>query len=237
LGTKRDGKLAVLAIIFLITTIFVHGNSEPAHVLNKPSLQNYFQNIEGYNEVKKNVLNDNAVQMLKLDDYAFLDYEGPTGKVNLYIGYYYTANKAYASHSPLVCYPSQGWQIENRPVRRSMTLGPHKINYEEITTSYGGQRELVMFWYQTHGRTSTQVYRNKVDMALNRLTQNDEQHAFVRVSVPMAEHEVAERLGIDFTSAFFPRLVEFFAEHEQGRSVRSGLIQAMTRKFEKRGNL
>jgi EpsI family protein len=210
LGAKREKKLALLALLFLVTAILVHGSSEPDPVLSKPFLTEYFEDLEGYRKERRIALNEEAIQMLSLDDYAYIDYEGPAGRVNLYIGYYYTANKAYASHSPLVCYPSQGWQIDSKPVRRALAVGPYTVNYEEIITSYSGQRELVMFWYQSHGRTSTQVYRNKIDMAINRLRERDEQHAFVRVSMPMAEHEAAERLGVDFTQSFFPLLVNFF---------------------------
>jgi len=214
LGTKKETKLIILAVLFLVTTLLVQGNKEQASVHGKPLLKDYFQNIAGYEALRAIDLNDKAVDMLKLDDYAFIDYEERGRKINLYIGYYYTANKAYASHSPLICYPSQGWEISGKPAKRTLAVGAHTVNYEVIATSYGEQKELVLYWYQTHARTSTQVYRNKIDMAYNKLMKKNEQHAFVRISVPFAgsTQEEAEKAGTDFLRAFFPKFIEYFAE-------------------------
>jgi len=214
LGTRKETKLIILAALFLVTTLLVHGNKEQASVHGKPLLKDYFQDIPGYEPLRTIDLKDNAIDMLKLDDYAFLDYMTRERKVNLYIGYYYTANKAYASHSPLICYPSQGWEIADKPAKRTLSVGPHTVNYELITTSYGEQKELVFYWYQTHGRTSTQVYQNKIDMAYNKLMKKNEQHAFVRISVPFADStlEEAEKSGTDFIRVFFPKFLEYFAE-------------------------
>jgi len=214
LGTEKETKLIILMGLFLVTTLLVHGNTEPAPVHDKPALKGYLQNLAGYEVLRDVDLNNNAIRMLKVDDYAFVDYAGRGGKINLFIGYYYTANKAYASHSPLICYPSQGWKIENRPVRRTLTVGQHSVNYETIITSYGEQKELVLYWYQTHALTSTQVYRNKIDMACNKLMKKNEQHAFVRVSVPLANStkDEAEKAADDFIRALFPRFIKYFAE-------------------------
>ena len=107
------------------------------------------------------------VNMLDLDDYIFNNYRANGRTAMLYIGYYYDSNKAYAAHSPTICYPSQGWKIDTRPITASMHVGPHEINYEEVVTSFGKRRELVLYWYQSHLHTNTQVYKNKIDMAMN----------------------------------------------------------------------
>jgi len=214
MGTKQETKLIVLIVLFLVTLLLVHGRVETTELGDKPPLNGYFQELAGYRHLRDVDLNADAVRMLDLDDYAFIDYEGEGGKINLYIGYYTTANKAYASHSPLVCYPSQGWRIEQRPQRRSLQVDGHTVSHEVITTSYGDHQELVLYWYQTYARTSTQVYRNKIDMAYSRLRYGNEQHAFVRVSVPFAGStpEEAERVAAEFIRALFPKLVLFFSE-------------------------
>jgi len=215
LGTKIETKLVILAVLFLVTTILVHGRgSEPATVHGKPSLQDYFQNLAGYKASRDIALTDAATKMLKLDDYAFIDYEGRKGGINLYIGYYYTANKLSASHSPLVCYPTQGWKIDNKPERRTLVVGQYSLNYEAIVTSYSGQKELVLYWNQTYAWTSNQAYQHKINLAYNKLMKTGEQHAFVRVTVPFANssQDEAEKAGADFIRIFFPRLIEYFSE-------------------------
>jgi EpsI family protein len=192
MGNKIEIKLFILSILFLFTCAFIYWPTEPLKTVKKTDLGHYLEYIDGYRTLRRIDLADNAFQMLKLDDYAYYDYMGELGKVNLYIGYYYTANKAYASHSPLICYPSQGWKIDKRPITSTLEAGRYKINLEEVITSYGQEKELVLYWYQTYQNTNTQVYKNKIDMAVNKIKHNDEQHGFVRVSTPIADSSYDE---------------------------------------------
>jgi EpsI family protein len=211
MGNKIETKLIVLSVLFLLTSAFVYWRAEPSEAKKKPALNQYFEHVNGYKTLRHIAMEDAVVQMLDLDDYTFTDYKGESGKVNLYIGYYYAADKAYASHSPMVCYPSQGWKIDEQPVKYSLAVGPNRIHYEEIITSNGPQKELVLYWYQSHLLTNTQVYKNKIDMAYNKLTKNDEQHGFVRVSVPIANstYDAAKKAATDFIQAFYPNFIEF----------------------------
>ena len=155
---------------------------------------------------------EDAVAMLKLDDYLFADYKGPLGIVNLYIGYYYTANKAYAAHSPLICYPSQGWKIDSNPKKAFLQVDAQTIKYEEIITSSGDTKELVLFWYQAGLFTNTKIYMNKIDMGYNKLRHNSEQHGFVRVAVPIKNtYEESKSSAINFIEAFYPQFINYIA--------------------------
>ena len=178
--------------------------------MRKAPLKNYFQQLTGYQTERSIDLSNDNVKMLKLDDYIFIDYKGPTGHTNLYIGYYYTANKAYSAHSPLICYPSQGWKIADKPQKKTLQLGPNIINYEEIITSLGEQKELVLYWYQAGLQTNTQVYKNKIDMGFNKLRNNDEQHGFVRVAIPLTtSYTETQKAATNFIMAFYPEFISY----------------------------
>ena len=200
----------MLTGIFLITCIFIYTRKEIPEQ-KKPPLREFFQAIDNYIILRHIELEDSHLTMLKLDDYLYTDYEGPLGKVNLYIGYYYTAGKAYAPHSPLTCYPSQGWQVTKKPSTHALKVGNHTIHYEEITTSLGEETELVIYWYQTQLLTNTQIYKNKIDMGYNKLVNNSEQHAFVRISVPFSNpfQRDAEKTATEFMTAFYPKFIDF----------------------------
>jgi EpsI family protein len=192
----------------------------PSKVYKKPSLRSFFQRIAGYKVVQNLDLNQEATNMLDLDDYTFLNFDGKNGKINLYIGYYATANKAYAAHSPLICYPSHGWEISEKPTYHTLAIGQYRVNYEEIATTLGEERELVLYWYQTHERSNTLVYRNKIDMGYNKLINNDAQHAFVRVAVPFANrgYNDVKACALDFVAVLYPQIVDFFAQ--KGEEIR-----------------
>ncbi len=211
MGNTKQIKFLILIVVFFCTCIFVYGMQQPVTASQKAALMKYFQHIPGYKTIQMISLEKDALTMLKLDDYFFADYQGPSGKVNLYIGYYYSAAKAYASHSPLICYPSQGWKITSKPQTNTLQLPSSTIHYEEITTSLGTQKELVLFWYQSRLQTATQIYRNKINMGYNKLAYNDQQHCFVRVAVPYADssYAKAKNTATTFILAFYPQFTKY----------------------------
>ena len=204
MGNKKELKLLILSLVFLGSCIIVYGFQQSEKELQRSLLKDYFRTIPGYNLVRTIPLTDDALNMLHLDDYLFADYEGPNGKVNLYIGYYYTSDKAYAAHSPLICYPSQGWKIDSGPTKGSLQVGSYTINYKEIITTRGEQKELVLFWFQARTKTNTQIYKNKINMGFNKLVHNDPQHSFVRIAVPIKDSEPfnAKRTAQEFIQVF-----------------------------------
>ena len=154
-------------------------------------------------------------QFLDLDDYIFTNYIGNEGKVNLFIGYYYSANKISAAHSPLVCFPSQGWTI-NDLSRHHLNVGHHEIFHEEIIATLSEQKELVLYWYQSHLNTTPNVYMNKITTMYNKLMHREEQHAFVRVSIPFTDtnYAQAQKAGTNFIKAFYPKFIDFIENNQ-----------------------
>ena len=203
-------RLLILSAVFLVTILFVYRPQEDV-VQSKAPLKQFLSAIPDYKVIRHIKLEQNAYDMLDLDDYFYADYQGPSGKVNLYVGYYYTSNKAYAAHSPLICYPSQGWVIDEQQPSTSMNVGPYSIKFDEITTSQGKIKELVIFWLQAYERTNTQIVMNKIDMGYNKLMNNGEQHGFVRVSVSLTNttYKEAKQSAVDFIAAFYPHLIEY----------------------------
>jgi EpsI family protein len=214
LGNKLPLKLITLIGLFLITCIFVWGFGDGPSKVEKPAIQEYLAQIDGYDVIRNIQLPSGAYDMLSLDDYVYTDFDGPGGSVNLYIGYYYSPNKAYAAHSPLICYKSQGWRVTRQPVSGSLMVNGQRIIYEAIVTESERRKELVLYWYQARLRTNSKVYRNKISMAVNRLMYKNDQHAFVRVSARFGNasyDEVMARI-VRFIEAFYPSFIQFVQE-------------------------
>ena len=212
MGAPTKVKLLVLVGVFLITSLLVYTQNSPVAAVNVPPLKQFLGQIPGYTTIGDIELGADAYNMLKLDDYLFTTYGNADGQVTLYAGYYYTSSKAYAAHSPLICYPSHGWRVEGNPMVRTLRAGSNQITYEELVTSYGEQRELVLYWYQARDRANIRVYRNKIDMGYNKLVHNDPKHGFIRVSVPFAasaSYEGTRKRAIDFIEAFYPNLLQY----------------------------
>jgi EpsI family protein len=217
-------KLFTLLFLFIFTCCFVYGYRQPDPTTIKAPLHSYFKQIGEYVAFNKITLDNEAYKMLDLDDYLYAEYQAGNSKINLYIGYYYTSDKAYSSHSPLICYPSQGWKIENKPKVIVLKVPPHRIQCEEIITTYGQKKELVLYWYQAGLFTNTQVYKNKIDMGFNKLFNNTQEHGFIRVSIPFADDTYVDKkkFVVDFIQSFYPKFINFIEpeyshRHQQGR--------------------
>lgn len=182
------------------------------------TLKDSLANLPGYTASHHVTLSEDHTDMLNLDDYLFADYLGPQGLINLYIGYYFSANKAYAAHSPLVCYPSQGWKIESTPEKKQIRIGNYKINYSQIITKLEDKKELVLYWYQAGKKTNRTVYANKISMGYNRLTTGLSHHAFVRIAIPIPTSStpaIAEGAVEYFLHSFYPQFITSIFEESR----------------------
>jgi EpsI family protein len=209
-GKKKERQLLILVALFALTCFFVYRSPGTAAVTKPIDLATVFGPVTGYQLVQSSPLEQNVAEFLELDDYAQATYEKDGLPITLYIGYYFTLDKVSAAHSPLVCFPGQGWTIET-PLRRHMSVGEHDIDYEEMVAGLEDHRQLILYWYQAHESTSPRVYRNKINAVINKLTGKRQEHAFVRVSVPIgsATREQARQAGQDFITAFYPAFLDY----------------------------
>ncbi|HBH49741.1 MAG TPA: EpsI family protein [Bacteroidales bacterium] len=207
---NKERQLIILIIILAIPTLFAFAKSDPPKVEKKIKLTEALADIDGYKVVRTSPLEDNIFTFLDLDDYIFRTYEKDGVQITLYIGFYYTADKVSAAHSPLVCFPGQGWTITEPEYGRQM-VGDHQINYAQIDATLGNQKELIVYWYQSHDDTVTHVYRNKLNTFYNKIFNDDQQHAFVRISVPLntISPEFEKNVVNDFMNEFYLDFVGF----------------------------
>src|ERR1700686_3124832 len=91
-----------------------------------------------------------VVKEIGVDDYTNREYFGGGRPIELYIGYYKDQRSGDVIHSPKNCLPGAGWE----PVRSSrLEIGPagHPALVNEFVVEKGTRRDLVFYWYQTHG--------------------------------------------------------------------------------------
>jgi EpsI family protein len=209
-GNKKNRQLVILIALFAVTSLFVYRTPTTASVSKALDLGTVFGPVSGYELVHSSSLESDVAEFLELDDYVLATYHKNGLPITLYIGYYYTLDKVSAAHSPLVCFPGQGWTIDT-PVRRQLTVGELVIDYEEMIAGLEGRQELILYWYQAHDDTSPAVYRNKINALINKITGRPQEHAFVRVSVPIgnAALDQIRQAGREFMVAFYPSFLAY----------------------------
>jgi EpsI family protein len=78
----------------------------------------------------------------------------------------------------------------------------------------GLDRQVVLYWYQSHGRVVASEYWSKIYLVLDSIRLNRSDAALVRVIAPVDEARPnaeidAERSAISFVQAMFPTLDAF----------------------------
>ena len=151
--------------------------------------------------------------------------ESPRFGVGLYIGYYRTQRQGDAIHSPLNCLPGSGWEPVSRsilgvPVARRPGGPMEPVHVNRFVVEKGLERDLVLYWYQSHGRVVASEYSSKFFLVRDAVLLNRSDGALVRVIAPIAStggaedrpDDFAERQARAFMQAVFPWLADFLPE-------------------------
>ncbi len=151
---------------------------------------------------------------------SVVDFQGPGTKdqgrppVALYIGYYKSQRQGDTIHSPLNCLPGSGWEPINRtriaiPVERAPG-DPVTVEVNRLVIQKGMDRDIVLYWYQSHGRVVSSEYWGRAWMIADAIRMNRTDGALVRLIAPIGFESGAEaasqREATAFVQAIFPLL-------------------------------
>lgn len=213
--TVSPFRVILLSILLAVTAILVHGTRTGSAPAPKVPLRQAFDQLAGWSSSNNQQLSDQIVEELKLDDYLFRSYMNGQQAVTLYVGYYRTASKVGASHDPLVCFQGQGWKVVERshgsyPLFTAPGL---IITYSAMIAERQGERELIVYWFQTNRRTSANTFSQKIDMVSDRLLDHGEDSAFVRITTPIGDTPPAtvKKKIFDFIEVFYPVFNKYMA--------------------------
>lgn len=123
----------------------------------------------------------------------------------LYVGYYGTERGGRPEHTPHQCYPSAGWQIESEGLLE--TSAAQRAN--EWVVTQDGQRQLVLFWYQSFRKGGMlDNFELSLDHLAGRLSEGRADGSLVRISTPLSPDPVLARARLaEFARALDPLLV------------------------------
>ncbi len=209
MGHISRSKIIGVVICFIIAAIFVYWEPGVKIAKKEKTLAESLANVEGWKNSGLIQIDQRIIDELKLDGYVNNFFANSESVVSLYIGYYLTSQKVAAAHSPLVCFPGQGWDLSDFE-EKSVKVGNHTINLMRIIASTPQRKELLIYWFQAHEKTSSGTFFQKINTLLSKFIDGREDNAFVRVTVPMKNMDVdqAYKMGVDFIKAFYPRFLE-----------------------------
>ena len=131
-----------------------------------------------------------------LGDGHFLSryYTSPTvAPVDLFIAYYSTQRSGDTIHSPKNCLPGSGWTpLEASRVSIPVTADK-SFRVNRYIIAKGLERQLVMYWYQAHGRVTPSEYTAKLYLVADSVRMNRSDGGMVRLVTPILSGETVEQ--------------------------------------------
>lgn len=135
-------------------------------------------------------LDSEVIRKLQFSDYLMLNYQHPdlVEPVNLYVAFYANQRNGESPHSPRVCIPGGGWEIES--FERTQLDGM-PVNRVLITRE--GQKQLVYYWFAERGAVVANEYVKKWLLLKDFVQTRRSDGALVRVAMPVVDNNKLEQ--------------------------------------------
>lgn len=214
--TSAPVRILVVTAFLVATAVYLARVSQAEVIPPRQGLDTLSMNIDGWTGRREPDLTPRVLEVLSVDDYVLRSYSKDRGvPVGLYVGYHSSQRQGTAIHSPLNCLPGAGWQ----PLEVSRTTipvngipgttGPTPIEVNRVIIGKGLDRQLVLYWYQSHRRIVASEYWGKIYSVLDAVRYNRTDAALVRVVAPIPDHmpvSEVEARARGFVQSLFPRL-------------------------------
>jgi EpsI family protein len=153
---------------------------------------------------------DDVIAALGVDEYINREYIARRdAPLALYIAYYASQQQGDTIHSPQNCLPGSGWQ----PVERGTThvgSGARSADINRYVVQKGGDRAVVLYWYQGRGHVTASDYSNKFWLMLDAARVHRTDGGLVRVIAPVvSDASRATADAVAFATSLLPILTEY----------------------------
>ena len=206
-----------LTAMFAATALVLAQASKAEPTANRQALAELPAVIDSWQGRVERDFEPEIVKELGVDDYTNRSYFAPDGRrLGLYIGYHSTQRHGDTIHSPLNCLPGAGWTPREVGRARLTVTDPtsgagRRIEINRVVIERGLDRQLVLYWYQSHGRVVASEYWGKIYTVVDAIRLNRTDAALVRVIAPVPSRDPEELAAADkaaraFVQTLFPHL-------------------------------
>ena len=129
--------------------------------------------------------------------------------VEFFLAFFPSQRTGSSIHSPKNCLPGAGWvpvESSHIPLRDS---DGKTISVNRFIIARGPDRQLVLYWYQSHGRVVASEYWAKFYLVADAIHLNRSDGSLVRVITPLTRSESLEsgqQRAVEFAQAILPVL-------------------------------
>ena len=127
-----------------------------------------------------------ALAALNATDHLSVNFTRGPDVVNVWSAYYDSQYSGNAAHSPLVCIPGGGWQVEDGGIAEIPLSNGTSVRASRLIITQGSDKQLVYFWFVEGGRHETNEYVAKLRLFENAILDNRRDGALVRFITPVS---------------------------------------------------
>ena len=158
-------------------------NIEP-EIPDRRSFNSFPLSIDGM-IAEEDVLPGVEQTILNMSDYFLGHYRKDTvSPITLFIGYYDQQSAGSTPHSPRVCIPSGGWEIEGITEITLQNAG-QRVPVNRVLVSHGEDKLLVYYWFKQRGEYIANEYIAKFNLLWGGISSARTDGALIRLSVPI----------------------------------------------------
>jgi len=206
--------VAVCAILSL-QTIVSQRLSLPERSLPAPSLEQIPFAFGSWQARGEDNLDRETMAALKPDRYILRNYtDSESGTVmNLFVAYFKSLQTAYGPHSPRICLPGAGWQVQSSRVGEVRDAGSAQaIPVNEYFVENARNRILVLYWYQNDRTAWAEEFRVKLRLLPDLIRYRRSDASLVRLITPVRGKSPEQELMQcrEFARMMYPGLSNIF---------------------------
>ena len=131
----------------------------------------------------------------------------------LYVGYYRSQKTGTQIHSPLHCYPGNGWN----PVLHQVVpvhLQNRIVRINKLIIQHGAEKRIVAYWYQSQEKVIADEFIKRLNLILTAFRKNRTDGSLVRISTIVHDNMPDEdwKRIVSFMQAMYPQFIAFIPQ-------------------------
>jgi EpsI family protein len=211
---SREGsawlRFATAVAVLLAAAAFLHARHKPELDLSRRSLAD-FPLIIGPWVGRELSIAPEVREVLGPGDFLARIYvdSSTQAPVDLFIAYFPSQRAGDTIHSPQNCLPGAGWAPLERDLLQIARPDGSRAQVNRYVIARGSERQIVLYWYQAHGRMVSSEYWAKYYLVADSIRMNRSDGSLVRAVAPIGRHESladAQARAVDFAQKLLPLL-------------------------------
>lgn len=202
-GDGAVARLLVMALCLLGATALAARSAQPEITPLREPLAGIPRAIGSWNGQDAPAFTDAVLEQLGVDEYVNRIYVQAGLPLSLYVGYYESQRAGDTIHSPQNCLPGAGWlPVTSSTLTLQVAGRQEPVTVNRLLIQKGTERQVVLYWYQSHGRVVASDYWSKAYLIYDAMRLRRSDAAMVRVISPVMPSEENDGAAAARAAAF-----------------------------------